>query len=263
MGAQDGYKATQDFWDTYNNNPQNLAAAWNKINPHLAGGTSPSGTGLAYDQVTGISRTSPGDMHELVDQYNKVGEAYSTSDYDQANLGQQSRMLTTALNAGNAAATEYANRARQSGGSALGAGLMKAQAAVGARKSAGELELKRQEFDASQRKEAAGLASQIATTLGTLRESYLKTLLGYAAQEHATDATLRSNELNLQMEQKKLDESSRQFNFTRPTSGGYETDRMGNINSLFGTPFRDASGLPTSNIAFAPTNRNVMGFGGG
>jgi hypothetical protein len=270
MGAQDAYKATLDFWNKAGYDPtksnygltsNSMTSAWNSINP---GGGSISGSGPAYDRVSSIPAWLPREgTDQLMDQYNQVASQFDTKGYDDASEGQQSRLLTTALNAGNNAATDYANRARQAGGSGMGAGLIKAQATVGARKAAGEMELDRQKFDASQREKAAGLSSQIATTLGSLRDSYLKTLVSYATSEDATAASFKSNQMNLDLEQKKLDESARQFNWTRPTGGGYQTNNMGDISNLYGTPFRDPStGLPSSNVAFAPTNRQSSGAGG-
>lgn len=157
------------------------------------GSVSTSSSTPAYARVNAIPGwLPPSDMHELVDQYGKTGEMFGTGEYDAANQGQQSRVLTTALNAGNNAATEYANKARQAGGSGMGAGLIKAQASVGARSVAGSMELDRQKFDASQREKAAGHAAQIATTLGQLRDSYLKTIVDYATKSDATSAEFTS-----------------------------------------------------------------------
>lgn len=235
------------------------------VNSTLGGSlTSTSSTTPAYDRVSAIpSWLPPADIHELVDEYQRTGEMFSSSDYDAANQGQQSRILTTALNAGNAAATEYANKARQSGGSGMGAGLIKAQATVGARKVAGDMELERQKFDASQREKAAGHAAQIAQTLGQLRQSYLQTIVDYATREDSTSADFKSKMAAVDAQNKQTDESAREFNWRLPTTGGYQTNNMGDISNLFGTPFRDpTTGLPSGNVAFAPTNRHANSAGG-
>lgn len=154
------------------------------------------GSAPAYERVSSIPSwlpTQQANERELTEQYRGTNDAYSTSAFDQASEAQQSRVLTTALNAGNNAAAEYANRARQSGGSGLGAGLVKAEAATGARATAGAMELDRQRFDASQREAAATHATQIATTLGQLRQSYLGSLVQYATSEDATMAGYMSN----------------------------------------------------------------------
>lgn len=264
---------TSDFWSNAGYDPakpnfgltsSRLTSAWNKLNPGVSmGGISfgGSGSGPAYDRVSSIPAWLPREgTQQLMDQYNQVASQFDTKGYDDASEGQQSRLLTTALNAGNNAATDYANRARQAGGSGMGAGLIKAEATVGARKAAGEMELERQKFDASQREKAAGLSSQIATTLGTLRDSYLKTLVSYATSEDATAASFKSNQLNLDMEGRKLDESARQFNLSRPTGGTYTVDRMGKISGVAGTPFRDPNtGLPSNDSQFAPKDRGWWG----
>lgn len=152
-------------------------------------------TGPAYDRVTALPDFMPkigGITSELADQYSKTPAAFDTTEFDAASKDNQSRVLTTALNAGNNAATEYANRARQSGGSELGAGLVKAEAGVGARATAGDMEMKRLQFDAVQREKAASQATQIASTLATLRDSYLKSLVDYATKEDATSAEYKS-----------------------------------------------------------------------
>jgi hypothetical protein len=262
---------TTDFWSNAGYDPSkpnfgltstNMTAAWNRLNPGAPSGTfgSVSGSGPAYDRVSSIPAWLPREGNQqLLDQYNQVASQFDTKGYDDASQGQQSRILTTALNAGNNAATDYANRARQAGGSGMGAGLIKAEASVGARKVAGDMELERQKFDASQREKAAGLSAQIASTLGNLRDSYLKTLVSYATSEDATSASFKSNQMNLDMEGRKLDENARQFNLSRPTGGTYTVGRLGEISGVAGTPFRDASGLPSNDTQFAPTNRGWWG----
>lgn len=149
----------------------------------------------AYDRVTSLPSWMPTEQQneqQLMEQYRGTNQAYDTSAYDQASEAQQSRTLTSALNAGNNAAADYSNRARQAGGSGLGAGLVKAEASVGAQSSAGQMKLDQAKFDAEQRTAAATHATQIATTLGTLRDSYLKSLVSYATSEDATMAEYTS-----------------------------------------------------------------------
>lgn len=207
----------------------------------------------AYDRISSIpSWLPPQGLTELQNEYANTNNMYSTEAYDRASTAQQGRVLTTAMNAGSNAAADYANRARQAGGSGLGAGLVKAQAQTGARATAGAMELERQKFDADQKDKAATHAGQIAQALGSLRSSYLNSIISYATQEDAISTTRRGQ-----------DEQARQFNFSQPTGGGYTTDAGGNISSLYGTPFRNEStGLPTSNTASAPTNRGFPWWGG-
>lgn len=204
----------------------------------------------AFDRVSSIPDWLPKERAgELEAEYGKIGERFDTSAYDRESEGQQSRLLTTALNAGNNAATEYANRARQSGGSGMGAGLVKAIASVGARKSAGEIALEQQKFDASQREKAAGLAGQIATTLGTLRDSYLRTIVDYATKTDSTSADYKAKMSALGFEQTKYNDSKDQ------RGGGYTVDRMGKISEMYGNPLE---GNPNFNAA-----TGFLKFGGG
>lgn len=145
----------------------------------------------AYQRVTSLPSWMPtqgANEAQLMEQYRGTNAAYDTNPFDVASQRLQVNVLTSALNAGNNAARDYSNRARQSGASGMGAGLVKAEAQVGARATAGGMELERQRFDASQREAAATHATQIATTLGQLRDSYLKSLVSYATQEDAISA---------------------------------------------------------------------------
>jgi hypothetical protein len=137
-----------------------------------------------YPRVSSIPAwLPPAGLGELEQQYRDTNKSYDTSEYDAASRRQQGRVLTTALNGGTAAAAEYANKARQAGGSGLGAGLVKAQAQVGAQSTAGSMEMDRVKFDAQQREDAATHATQIASTLGELRGRYLNSIVDYATRE--------------------------------------------------------------------------------
>lgn len=195
-----------------------------------ANSTYNSRTVPAYERVTSLPNWMPtqqANERELIEQYRNTNTMFDTSAYDAASEGQQSRLLTTALSSGNNAAAEYANRARQSGGSALGAGLVKAQAATGARAVAGEMELERQRFDASQRAAAATHATQIATTLGDLRGRYLQSLVQYATASDATNASYTA-------QMHRLENEREQQNRTRSRFGNYSVGSgLGRNSSAF------------------------------
>jgi uncharacterized membrane-anchored protein YhcB (DUF1043 family) len=166
------------------------------------------------------------------------------------------------LNAGQNAAAEYANRARQAGGSAEGAGLVKAEAQTSARMQAGEQEMKRLKFDADQRAAAAAHSVTIANSLATMRQDYLKTLSDYATKEDA----ITTDRQNAQIRRDELAEKSREFNWSQPVSGSYITNPMGQIGAIHGTPFRDPNtGLPTMAPGtagnFTPPTGNFSGMG--
>lgn len=160
----------------------------------------------AYERVSSIPSWLPtqgANEEQLMEQYRNTNQMFDSSSFSAASEGQQSRLLTTALSSGNNAAAEYANRARQAGGSGMGAGLVKAQAGTGARAVAGEMELERERFAASQRAAAAGHATQIATTLGQLRDSYLKSLVNYATSEDSTMAGYTASMAGLDAEERR------------------------------------------------------------
>jgi hypothetical protein len=236
---------SEDWWKSGINNPS----------------FSLSTTTPAYDRVTTIPDWLPKpDTSELLDQYNQVASQFDPSSFDRASEGQESRILTTGLNAGANAAADYANRARQAGGSGMGAGLIKAEAAVGARKTAGDMALERERFNAQQREKAATLSTQIATTLGSLRQTYLNTIVDYATKEDATSAEYKSKMAAVDASNRGTAEQAREFNWKLPTGGQYTVDRMGKISGVAGTPFRDPNtGLPSHDIQFAPANRSWWG----
>jgi hypothetical protein len=156
----------------------NLAEWYNNpaFTSSSGGGIATSQSGPAYARVSGAPSWFPtiaDNTAELRGQYADTGRAFSTSEFDRGSKQQQSRLLTSSLNAGQNAAAEYANRARQAGGSAEGAGLVKAEAQTSARMQAGEQEMKRLKFDADQRAAAAAHSVTIANSLATMRQDYL------------------------------------------------------------------------------------------
>jgi len=190
-----------------------------------------SGSGPAYDRVTSIPGWLPRERAgELEEQYRRTNELFDTEPFRRSNEAQQTRILTTAMNAGNNAAAEYANRSRQAGGNALGAGLMKAQTQVGARSEAGKLDLEKEKFIADQREKAATHATTIARTLGELRSSYLNSIVNYATNTDSTNANYAARNRELALAEAKFgaDESRRQ-------SSSYTTDRFGRVTNLVGT----------------------------
>jgi hypothetical protein len=241
----------------------NTSDWWKTGSPSLSSSSSSTST-PAYDRVSSIPDWLPKEGNgELLDQYNQVASQFDPKAFDEASQGQESRILTTGLNAGANAAADYANRARQAGGSGMGAGLIKAEASVGARKTAGDIALDRERFNAGQREKAATLSTQIATTLGNLRQSYLNTIVDYATREDATSAEYKSKMAAVDATNAGTAEQAREFNWKQPLGGQYQTDTFGNITNLAGTPFRDpTTGLPSSNVAFAPTNRRMNASGG-
>lgn len=193
------------------------------------GGSNYNGSGASPNNSPYPDRRLPSWMPtmnamtgELQDQYGRVNAAFNTSDYDKASTETQANILTTGLNAGGNAATAYANKARQAGGSGLGAGLVKAEGAVAGRRASGDIALEQAKYDIQQREGAATQAAQIAGQLGDLRNRYLSSLVGYATSEDATAAA-------------------------HPSSG-----RAGGVDML--SPSEQIGGLPSSSSSMAFNN---------
>lgn len=82
--------------------------------------------------------------------------------------------------AANNAATEYSNRAAQSGASSLGAGAVKAQAMMPVYAQNAALKIGAADKAAQTYQKGMDQASGLASTIGQLRSSYLSTLVGYS-----------------------------------------------------------------------------------
>lgn len=119
---------------------------------------------------------------ELLQQYGDTSVNKEIATLQKSGDETQGAVVSTAMNAANNAATEYANRARQAGGNAAGAGLIRAEGQVKGQAAAGQIKMENAKAVLAAREKAAGLASQIATNLGSLRIDYLKTLATYDIQ---------------------------------------------------------------------------------
>lgn len=210
-------------------------------------GTSTSSSSSNTSVVPAWVSRPPDDLRELEESYGNVGASFDPSNYLKESGRMQGHIVSTAMNSANSAAAEYANRSRQAGGSGAGAGLIKAQGAVKGMMGAGEMRLEAEKFAAGQRKEAAGLAAEIARSLGTLRSEYLKSMITQAGMQ--ADSRDRNRALDLQEDQ-MMDERMK-----TPTIGKYGVGKFGEVTGVAGTPFRDSMGRPTSDATYAPTNR--------
>jgi len=119
-------------------------------------------------------------MGELLQSYAGVEGAFDPSGQVQARNDAIGYNTSAGGQAANNAATEYANRASQSGASSLGAGAVKAQAMMPVYAQNASLKTNAADVAAKAHQEGATLASQIASTIGNLRNSYLSTLTGFA-----------------------------------------------------------------------------------
>jgi hypothetical protein len=174
-----GYKWTPNGWQRPNNyvtEPGQFGGS---------GGSFAFGTSSSYPD-----RTLPSwypKMGEITSEaetaLGHVPGAFNTSGYQRATDDALGAISTKAENAASNAAADYANRARQAGGNAESAGLIKAEGLVAGQKTLADTKIEAAKFEIEQREKAATLSSQIASNLGDLRNNYLSTLAGYASRE--------------------------------------------------------------------------------
>lgn len=253
---------------TLQNSPQPKGNPGKKVGS-VVGGTMP-GTGIAASSTVKSGADvipdalfgggpAPGWMsgqsdlfQQLLDEYGKVDSAFDTSDFDKASEAQYSNLLSQGEVASNAAAADYASRARQSGGSAEGAGIIKAEGLVGSRAQVTDFKMKQMQFDIQQKEAARQLAAEIAAHLGSLRMDYLKNLTGW----NESQAQLASAKWIAELEGKNridvanidaatryagINEQSREFNWLHPQNNA-------NNNAPWYFPFSKSAFAPGTTI---------------
>lgn len=156
----------------------NFAALQNPIaqNAQFAGPSSV--------QLPSWMNTNPdANLGELIQSYQGVGEAFDPTEQVKARNDAIGYTIGAGTQAATNAATEYSNRAAQSGASGLGAGVVKAQAMMPVYARATDLKTQAADVAAKTKQEGLSLASQIASTIGNLRTGYLKSLADYSTQQ--------------------------------------------------------------------------------
>lgn len=166
-----------------------------QTNQPASGGYRGPGDDFNYPNKTLPSwMPGPHDItNELEQTFGQVNNAYSTSDYQKAVDATTANLTAQTTTAANNAAAEFAGRARQAGGNAEGAGLVKAEAQVAGSSSVADEKLKAAEFVMKQREAAVGQAGQIANQLGELRNNYLSTLAGFASRNSGPSSPSRGS----------------------------------------------------------------------
>jgi hypothetical protein len=167
---------------------------------------------------------------ELEQQYRTTPSAFSTAGYRQAVENAIGGISATAKSGASNAAAEYANRVLQQGGSAAGAGLIKAQGLIKGQAATSDIKLKAAQYEIEQREKAASQAAQIAAQLGDLRNNYLSTLAGYASKEDQIAAELDIAGMN------------------RKASGAGDASRIGGLTYSYGTGPGGAGGSDFQSI---------------
>lgn len=127
-----------------------------------------------------LSSNPDASMKELTDTYAGIGAAFDPTAQVNARNNQIAYQTSQGGQTANNAATEYSNRAAQAGGSGLGAGAVKAQAMMPVMSANAQLRTDAADVAAKAHQDAISLASQVAGTIGNLRQSYLSTLTSYA-----------------------------------------------------------------------------------
>lgn len=204
-----------------------------------------------------LNPNSDSQIGELLSSYAGVQSAFDPTAQVQARNDAIGYNTAAGGQAANNAASEYANRAAQQGGSTLGAGVVKAQAMMPVLAQNAALKTNAADVAAKAHQDAASLASQIAGTIGNLRTSYLSSLTGFvqgqqglaldafkanqAAAGSAADRELQYARLREEQRQSGLSASATQSNAglsaakllmdSRGPSGMYTTDRYGQVNS--------------------------------
>lgn len=134
----------------------------------------------AIELPSWLSRNPDDSMRELTSAYAGIGTAFDPTGQVEARNNAIAYNTTAGSQAANNAATEYSNRAAQSGASGLGAGAVKAQAMMPVLSQNAALKIDAADTAAKSHQQGAALASQIAGTIGNLRTNYLQMLTGYA-----------------------------------------------------------------------------------
>lgn len=173
------------------------------------------GTGTPV--VTGPTIGGGNDIWKtLEDEYGKVDAAFDTTNYDKAAEAEYGNILTTSKTSANSAAAEYTARARQSGGSAEGAGLVKAQALVTGRREVADARMKQLQYDIDQREKGRQLSASIAAQIGGLKIDYLKNLTSFqiATLQSQTQKDVAKMGIDAEKDWRSqaLGEQSREFN---------------------------------------------------
>jgi hypothetical protein len=156
-------------------------------------------------------RTNPdANNKELLGAYGSIGKTFDPSGQVKAindSIGYQTAAGTQAASN---VASEYANRAMQSGGSTLGAGVVKAQSMLPVYAANAELRSKGADIVAQTREKAINKASEIGSALSQLRNSYLTSLAQFVqGQQQLGLETFRANSANFNDSENRTLESRR------------------------------------------------------
>lgn len=272
-----GINEMQQAWQNFNGaNP-----GWQSMS--ASGSSSGGGTGLAALQTPGpiqmaqqgmssqanvqginqiempswLNPNPDSNMGELLAAHSGIGAAFDPTGQVNARNAAIGYNTSAGTQAANNAATEYSNRAAQSGASQLGGGAVKAQAMMPVLSQNAALKIDAADTAAKAHQEGTALAAQIGATIGELRQNYLSTLTGYAtgqqglqlekykAEQNAAQgagslalgyAGLQADAYKTSLSKSQQDSDQKRLaamallNQQSPT-GMYNTDNQGNVTS--------------------------------
>jgi hypothetical protein len=176
-----------------------------------AGAGSAASPGIASVQMPSwMSKNPDANLQELLGAYNNLSSAFDPSAQVQARNDAIGYNTSVGGQAANNAATEYSNRASQSGGSQLGAGVVKAQAMMPVLQQNAKLKGEAADIAAKTYQDGASLASQIAGTIGSLRSSYLSALTGFATDQQKMQQQNNQFNAGLQLDRNKFNYAQQQ-----------------------------------------------------
>jgi hypothetical protein len=157
-----------------------------------------------YELPSWLSPNPNDQLGELIDSYGKIPAAYDTTNQVAANNRSIAYNTSAGTQMANNAATEYSNRAAQSGASGLGAGVVKAQSMMPVLAMNTKVRADSANIAAKASQEAATLASQVAGTIGQLRIQYLTHLTGYAENKAQLDFQNQQAQQNQALQRQQL-----------------------------------------------------------
>jgi len=155
-----------------------------------------------------------GNIQELLKTYAGIGAAFNPKDQVAARNNAASYNLSAGTQAANNAATEYTNRAAVTGGSTLGAGVVRAQALMPVLQQNAALKTEGADIAAKSHQTAISLAAQVASTIGQLRQSYLSTLTGFASDQQKLGLDASQFDADLNYRQRGLDLETERLSIT-------------------------------------------------
>ena len=205
-------------------------------------------------QMPSWLNTNPdANLRELLDTYSGISSAFDPSGQVQARNDAIGYNTSAGTQNANNAATEYANRASQSGASSLGAGVVKAQAMLPILAQNSALKTDAADIAAKSHKEGIALAGQISSTISSLRNSYLQSLTGYTEGQQRLQT--QNNQFNAGM---GLDQQK--FNYMQQQDYLQRSDRQNamalagmNQNQAYGAGSHPTSSMPRSTYTVRPT----------